>query len=292
MEVGVRMSHVQRNDWPMMGTLARLADDAGFDSLWIADHLQGVPDPELGFLESWTIATAIGATTSTLELGVCAVEPLRHPGLLAKMATALDIVTGGRLRLLLTTAYWEPEYRAFGYDFPPPGVRVDALEEAFRVVRGLLDTGGEPFSFDGTHVCIDRAVNLPPPIRHVPVAIGGTGHRVLRLAAREADEWSCPSNRLDRYPTLREEMDALVAEHGRPIRRVVSVVFRPGQAVTDGALGEVGGSPEQMIDTVGRLAALGIQDLNGLVSDVETLEAVAEVLPMLQSVPVAGEQER
>jgi alkanesulfonate monooxygenase SsuD/methylene tetrahydromethanopterin reductase-like flavin-dependent oxidoreductase (luciferase family) len=284
MEIGARMAHVQKNDWPTLKLLAQRADEAGFDSVWVADHLEGIPDREDGFLEGWTLISALGALTTRAQVGMVICQSFRNPGLLAKMTTTLDLMTDGRLRMILAAGYWEPEYRAFGYEFPAPATRVDVLEEAIAVLRGLWDSGESTFSFSGDHFAINEAVNLPAPTRRIPFAVGGTGHRMLRLAARDADEWSCPANMLHEYPRLSSEMDALVAESQRPIRRVVSVAFRPGQEVSADQLNEVGGSPQQMVDKISLLASLGVQDLNGLVPDMATLEAMADVLPALKSV--------
>ena len=106
------------------------------------------------------------------------------------MAATLDHVADGRLRMVLGAGWFEAEYQAFGWEFPHPGVRVDQLRDAVRILKGLLNEDG-PFSYEGRHYRVRDAVNLPPPLRRpMPIEVGGTGDRMLRLIAQEADGWS------------------------------------------------------------------------------------------------------
>ena len=281
-KIGIRLSEHQGN-WPTVRALALQADQAGFDSIWISDHLLAMPDNSKPILEGWTLLSVVGSLTETAEVGMVLNQGFRAPGLLAKMTTALDIITDGRLRMILGAGYHEPEYTAFGYPFPPVGERMELLEEAIQVLRGLWSTGSDPFSFKGIHVNIQDAINLPPPNRRIEFAVGGGGPRVMKIAARYADQWSCPSNRMDECRALAARMDDLSASEGRSVRRMVSMAFRLG---TGDALGpsELGGSEDQIVARLGELAELGFTEVNAGVKDMRTLDQVAAMLPTLRSV--------
>jgi alkanesulfonate monooxygenase SsuD/methylene tetrahydromethanopterin reductase-like flavin-dependent oxidoreductase (luciferase family) len=280
-QIGIRLSEHQ-GDWPSVRTLALFADQAGFDSIWVADHLLAMPDNSKPFLEGWTLLTAVGSLTKTAKVGMVLNQSFRAPGLLAKMTTTLDIITDGRLKMILGAGYHEPEYKAYGFPFPPVGERMELLEEAIQVLRGLWATGDTPFSFNGIHVNIQDAINTPAPNRRIEFAVGGGGPRVMKLAARYADEWSCPSDRMGEYRALAARMDDLTATEGRCVRRMMSMAFR----FDVDALGpsELGGSEDQIVDRLSELAELGATDVNAGVKDMRSLERVAAMLPALRSV--------
>ena len=211
MDVGIVLPQIKA-EWDDVLATARRAEELGADSAWVVDHLTWMP-PHLGILEPWTVLSALAASTERLELGAqvfC--QSFRNPALLAKMAATLDRVSAGRFRLLVGAGWFEDEYRAFGYDFPPPGVRVAQLEEAVRILKGTLGPSAEPFTFEGEHYRVHEIVNTPQPVRApLPVEVGGAGDRVLRIVARHADGWNCPSAALggfdDRLARLKEECD-------------------------------------------------------------------------------------
>jgi len=174
--------------WAELAGLARLAEEGGADSLWVADHFLYRDDKvETGIHEAFTLLTAAAAVTSRLEIGpLVAATSFRSPGMLAKVATALDFVSDGRLVLGLGCGWHEPEYTAFGYPFDH---RVGRFEEAARAVRGLLD--GERVSMDGTWTQLEDAVLVPKPERRVPIVIASEGPRMMSITARIADGWQC-----------------------------------------------------------------------------------------------------
>src|SRR5207302_1798084 len=190
MDVGIVLPQIKA-EWDDVLATARRAEELGADSAWVVDHLTWMP-PHLGILEPWTVLSALAASTERLELGAqvfC--QSFRNPALLAKMAATLDRVSAGRFRLLVGAGWFEDEYRAFGYDFPPPGVRVAQLEEAVRILKGTLGPSAEPFTFEGEHYRVHEIVNTPQPVRApLPVEVGGAGDRVLRIVARHADGWN------------------------------------------------------------------------------------------------------
>jgi alkanesulfonate monooxygenase SsuD/methylene tetrahydromethanopterin reductase-like flavin-dependent oxidoreductase (luciferase family) len=174
--------------WAELGALARLAEEGGADSLWVADHfLYRDGATESGIQEAFTLLTAAAAVTSRVEIGpLVAATSFRTPGMLAKVATALDFVSNGRLILGLGCGWHQPEYDAFGYPFDH---RVGRFEEAVQAVRGLL--AGERVSIAGTWTQLDDAVMVPAPQRRVPIVIASEGPRMMSITARFADGWQC-----------------------------------------------------------------------------------------------------
>jgi probable F420-dependent oxidoreductase len=176
---------------------ALLAEQAGFDSMWISDHLfldwskyGGSSEPR-GSLECWTTMSALAAVTDRVRVGSLALcNDLRNPALVAKMAATLDVLSGGRLELGIGAGWYEPEFRAAGIPFDAPGTRIARLEEAVEIIRRLLD--GEELVFKGEHYTIDGAICRPGPMQtpHPPVWIGGKGNRLLAAAAAVADGWN------------------------------------------------------------------------------------------------------
>ena len=176
--------------WAEVKEAALLADEVGFDSVWVADHFFGVggDDP----LEAWTEMSAVGAITRRVEIGFLVLcNSYRPPALLAKMAATLDHITDGRLIVGYGAGWFDQEYEAYGYDFPDIRTRLAQLEEGLQVLRAMW-TEDAP-RFHGTYYRLDGARCLPQPVRrpHPPILIGGGGERVLlRLVARYADIWN------------------------------------------------------------------------------------------------------
>lgn len=275
--------------WEALKTFALTAERVGIDHLWTEDHLTPIGG-ERGPYEAWTVMSMLAGATSRIRLGhqvLC--QSFRNPGLLAKMATTFDLVSGGRLRLLLGAGWLEDEYEQFGYPFPAPGQRLAELEDTVRICRGLFDGEGEPFTYRGAHHHVDAARNLPAPTRRIPLGVGGTGDRMLDLVARLADEWNTPAVVLPRYEERATYLDERLAAHGREVRRSTQIVFSPGDRATPRWLEMfrpdlgVRGSRDQMVQRVGELADLGVEGFYGFVADDEALDGLAEVLPDLRA---------
>lgn len=278
--VGVSFADVL--DW------ARAAEQLGFDSIWVVDHLSSTP-PEAGILESWTCLSAIAAVTSRVGLGAQVLcSGFRPPAVLAKMATTLDEVAGGRLRMLVGAGWNAAEYRGFGLPFRSGADRIAELEDTVRICRGLWDSDGEPFSYQGRFWTLDAGINRPPPSRRIPLGLGGVGPRLLDLAARSADEWNCPAQQLDRHSELSQRLDAALGRSGRTLRRSIQTVFNPtGQPVTGRRASyhpELGltGPAGRMAERVSELAAAGVDGLYGYVLDRAGLELMGDLLPELR----------
>jgi F420-dependent oxidoreductase-like protein len=176
--------------WAEARAAARLAEEVGFDSVWLADHFFGVggEDP----LEAWTEMSAVAAVTKRVELGFLVLcNNYRPPALLAKMAATLDEISGGRLILGYGAGWFSLEYEAYGYDFPNIRTRLEQLEEGLEILKKMWTE--DAATFHGFHYNIEGARCLPKPRRqpHPPILIGGGGEKVLlRLVARYADIWN------------------------------------------------------------------------------------------------------
>lgn len=183
----------QVTDWPSLRTAALRADALGYDSVWMWDHLlsiEGGPDQSL--LDGWTCLAALGALTTQVRLGLLVgANTFRNPGLVAKIATTLDHVSGGRAILGMGAAWYEPEHTAHGIPFGSGfGERLDWLDESLEVIRGLLD--GTTVDFEGVHYRLQAARQFPRPVQeHLPILVGANGERKgLRVVARHADLWN------------------------------------------------------------------------------------------------------
>lgn len=172
--------------WADIIGLARKAEAAGVDSLWVADHfLYRGEDVEMGLHDSFTLLTAVAAVTEKVSVGpLVACTSFRSAGLLAKIAATMATISGGRLILGLGCGWHEPEYTSFGYPFDH---RVGRFEEVVAAVRPLL--AGERVTVEGKWMALDDAVLLPKPEHDIPLLIASTGPRMLDITARYADAW-------------------------------------------------------------------------------------------------------
>ena len=188
MRVGVQLPEVEYlARWSDYAAMARAAEESGFDSIWLGDHLLYRDDGRLerGPWEAWTLLAALAAVTERVFLGpLVACASFHPPGLLAKMAASIAEVSGGRFVLGLGAGWNETEYRAFGL---PYDHRVSRFEESFEIVRRLL--AGERVTLAGRFWQTEDAVLLPPPGR-VPLMIGSNGERMLSLALPHVDRWN------------------------------------------------------------------------------------------------------
>ena len=228
---------IQRTDWPQLRDACLAVESAGFDSLWLDDHLLsdegGWHDSKL---EGWASLAALAALTSRVSLGLLvAANTFRNPGLTAKLATTLDHLSGGRAILGLGGGWFAREHDAFGIDFGGGfGDRLDRLEEAAGLIERLL--AGERITHEGRFYSMTDALCLPRPVQaRLPILIGGSGReKTLRTTARHADLWNGygeAARIAETSAVLRERCE----EIGRPfesIRRtvVMEIVIRNREA--------------------------------------------------------------
>jgi probable F420-dependent oxidoreductase len=189
LRVGVQLPEVERDvRWPEYLAMARAAEEVGFDSVWVGDHLlyRGDGRSERGPWDAWVLLSAIAAATERVRLGpLVACAAFHPPGILARLAAGVDEVSGGRFVFGIGAGWNETEFRAFGIPFAE---RVARFEEAFEAVRRLL--AGEHVTVAGRFVALRDAVVLPPPARRVPLMIGSSGERVLTATLAHVDAWN------------------------------------------------------------------------------------------------------
>ncbi|MFM8238563.1 MAG: LLM class flavin-dependent oxidoreductase [Actinomycetota bacterium] len=183
---------------------ALAAEAAGFDSVWLMDHLAAPLAPEIDTFEGWTVAAALAARTTRIRIGhLVLCDPFRHPALLAKMAATLDVISGGRLELGIGWGSVPEELRAFGFGDDGPTRRAGRLRETLEILAAMFT--GEPFDHAGEHYDLRGARGRPVPVQpRIPVHIGGGGARLTMPLVRDhADWWNCPGYALDRLDELR-----------------------------------------------------------------------------------------
>jgi F420-dependent oxidoreductase-like protein len=176
--------------WTRTIELSTQAEALGFESLWVFDHFHTVPQPsdEITF-ESFSVLSALAMATQRVRLGhmvIC--TGFRNPALTAKMASTIDVISGGRFELGIGAGWKEEEWRAYGYGFPTLGERMAALGDHLEVIRAMLGPGRA--TFDGRYANVRGAINMPKGLQpHIPVIVGGNGERVTAgYAIRYADE--------------------------------------------------------------------------------------------------------
>lgn len=250
--------------WPVILDRARQAEAGGADSIWVYDHLVfRLNGPATGIHEAWTLLAALAAATERVELGTNVLATsFRPPAVLAKMATTLDGISGGRLILGLGCGWHEPEYKAFGFPFDH---RVDRFEEALTVITTLIREGA--LTFAGTYHQLDDCVILPRgPRDRIPVMVAAQGPRMLRLTAAHADAWNTAWFGMpdDRLRVRLAEMREACADVGRDpgsLEVTVGVTIKADTANEVGrpeAPAAIIGEPSVIADALAGYAALGV----------------------------------
>ena len=177
------------DQWDTMLSVAKTIEASGYESLWVYDHFHTVPVPtqEVTY-EAWTLMAALAVTTSTVRLGqMCTCNGYRNPAYLAKVASNIDVMSGGRLEMGIGGGWYEHEYDGYGYPFPKASVRLGELREAAEIMTALWTE--DEVTYNGDHYQLTGAINQPKPIQdpHIPFWIAGGGEKVtLNIAARHA----------------------------------------------------------------------------------------------------------
>lgn len=284
--------------------IAGAAETAGFDSVWVMDHLEQLPmlgGVDHPILEGYTTLAALAGRTSRVQLGTLVTGvTYRNPALLAKMVTSLDVISGGRAILGIGAAWFEAEHDAYGYGaLLPAGERLDRLDEAVQICR-LMFAQDKP-SFEGKHYRIDEARNLPKPLSAggPPIMIGGGGEkRTLRLVAQYADmcnvSMTTPAMVRHKVDVLEKHCGEVGRDPGEIVKTALATVVTGATAESARARKEallaafqmteeqasefaIIGSPTEVTDKVGALAEAG---LDGMIvnlgrEDAADLESVA-----------------
>ncbi len=280
--------------WPEYRSMARAAEDAGFDSIWVGDHLlyRGDGKPERGPWEAWTLLSALAAVTDRVRLGpLVACAAFHPPGLIAKAAATIQEVSGGRFVLGLGAGWNEHEFRAFGIPFDR---RVDRFEEAFTVIRRLLELEGERVTLHGRFHQVEDAVLLPRPERRPALMIGSTGPRVLSIALPHVDAWNTwydlYGNTPEGFARENAKVTAAAEELGRDPATIVrsacvlvvvdrSVVERP----VDQGVTPLEGSPDRIASGLRDLAEAGADEAILVLSPIteRSIRTLGESLALL-----------
>lgn len=208
--------------WEQIRSQWQLAEEVGFESLYLFDHFSGLYDSEDGpCLEASTLLAGLAGVTSKANIGVMVYgNTHRHPAILAKEIVTIDHLSSGRAVLGIGAGWNVNEHQWYGLDLPTPGIRVKQFDEAMTVINGLLTTDGR-FSFEGDHYQIDNAPFQPKPIRdRIPVLIGGKKPKMLRVVARHADIWDGGGRFEERIPRV-EEFKRACDEVGRNFDDVI-----------------------------------------------------------------------
>ncbi|MBE1535022.1 LLM class F420-dependent oxidoreductase [Actinomadura algeriensis] len=256
---------------PAFGRIARDADQAGLHSLWVMDHffqISMVGPAEEPMLEGYSALAYAAALTENITLGTLVTGvTYRHPGILVKTVTTLDVLSGGRAWLGIGAAWNDEESRGLGVAFPPTAERFERLEETLRIAHRMWK--GDESPFEGEHYRLERPLNSPPALRrpHPPILIGGTGEKkTLRFVAKYAD--ACNLFDGDELPHKLDVLREHCEREGRDYADIekTSLAVLPETPSVDAA-----------VDTIGRLAEAGVdhvmfsqgtgQDLVGLLGE-------------------------
>ena len=275
---------------------AERAERAGFFSFWVMDHffqiaMAGPPEHEM--LEGWSTLAFAAGRTNRIKLGTMVTGvTYRHPGILVKTATTLDVLSNGRAYLGIGAAWNEQEHRGLGVPFPPLAERFERLEETLQIAHQMWKGNEHPYQ--GKHYQLERPLNSPRAVQqpHPPILIGGGGERkTLRLVAQYAD--ACNLFARQSREDLQRKLEVL-REHcrvvGRPYAEIEKTTLDMLHITSDGRDGS--STPEAVIAYCRELAALGIDQAifsMANVADLEPYDLLAtKIVPVVEQIEVAG----
>jgi F420-dependent oxidoreductase-like protein len=249
---------------PTLAEVGRLVEETGIDNVSVMDHYLQMQDAGLGpvdqpMLEGYTTLGFLAAHTSTAELQLLVTGvAYRHPGLLAKIVSTLDVLSGGRAVLGIGAGWYEREHLAYGVPFPPVSERFERLEETLQIVRQMWSDDTGPY--DGAHYRLAETINSPQPLRPPPIMIGGGGERkTLRLVAKYADATNIFA-RGDLGPGAIRDKLAVLAEHcereGTDYDRIRKTILWTQAVGTDAAGGR------QFVDEMAGFAEVGVDEVH------------------------------
>jgi F420-dependent oxidoreductase-like protein len=269
---------------PDVATIAQTADDAGFEFIAVMDHffqIHYVGPPEREMLEAYTTLGFLAAHSARAKLLTLVTGTVyRHPGILAKQVTTLDVLSGGRAWLGIGAAWNEEESAGLGIPFPPLAERFERLEETLQIVHRMFDGDEEPFA--GKHFQLKRPLNSPAPLTrpHPPIMVGGMGEKkTLKLVAQYADACN-----LFPTPELPRKLDVL-RQHCEDVGRDYDTVYKT--LLLGMNVGPDGRGVEDLLNRLQGFAGLGIQAVIGQVTDVSTIKPLeiigSDVIPVAES---------
>ena len=265
------------NPWQDVVAEAQHVEKTGWDGIWVADHFMPLnpanvnPADGLGSVqEAWTVLAGLAALTSRVRLGTMVTgNTYRNPGVLAKQAAQVDIISGGRVVVGLGSGWQENEHTAYDIPFYTVGSRLRRLEESIQIIRSLFDN--EKTTFEGKYYRFREAPLMPKPVQpHVPLLVGGGGEQItLRIAARFADEWNVWGS-----PEVVTQKTAVLERHCQEVGRDPRTIKRSTQtlllmsedkaavekAKSESRLPLVAGSAEEIRELVGRYRDAGVDE--------------------------------
>ena len=293
--------------WAKAVEMATLAEELGYDSLWVYDHFHNVPRPaHEAVFECWTTLAAISQHTSRIRLGqMVGCNSYRQPSLLAKITSTLDVISGGRLDWGIGAGWYENEYQGYGYEFAPPRVRIGMLREAVEIVRSMWT---EPeTTYDGRYYQLRRANCDPKPVQrpHPPVLIGGGGEQLtLRVVARLADRSNFggkPHEFAHKCEVLKQHCKEVGRDYDEIEKTMSGEVFVRqteaelvaagskslwGEPLESWREGNLVGTPDQVAEKIERYVELGCTSFMPWCSDYPSDETVrllaAKVIPQFR----------
>jgi len=281
--------------WADIAALARRAEEVGFDSFWLPDHLlfRFASVLQQGAWDVWSLVAAVAATTERMQIApLVACTSFRNPALIAKMADTIDEISGGRLILGLGAGWHQPEYDAFGF---PYDHRVSRFDEALQIIAALLRTGH--VDFQGTYYSARDCELRPrgPRPGGPPILVGGSGERMLRLAARYADAWNADrQNDVAQVQALNARVDRACADVGRDpasLARIIGIqvdllnahrqAMQPRQFVM--APWPLTGTPEELAAKILRYTEARVEHMMVWIDPISVagIEAFAPILELL-----------
>jgi F420-dependent oxidoreductase-like protein len=280
-----------------MTRVARVAEEVGFDSIWLFDHFHTVPTPtQEPTFECWTSTAALARDTKRVRIGqMVTCNGYRNPALLAKMASTVDVLSHGRLDFGIGAGWYKHEYEAYGYDYPDAPTRLRYLREAVQVIHEMW-TKEEAF-FEGKYYQVRGAINQPKGVQkpHIPLLIGGSGEQVtLKLVAQYGDACNISSQdntELQRKFSVLQQHCAAIGRDYNEIRRTVfynaaiadtdDAAFQQAQQafqwlISDGRLRERGlvGSPATIRQRLREIEEAGAQEVIIFLQDAARLDSV------------------
>ncbi len=290
MKLGLQLSNFTwKGRGPKLGenlaTISSTAEDVGYSSIWVMDHLFQIPPvgaAQMEMLEAYTALGFIAANTKTATLGTMVTGvTYRNPGFLCKQVSTLDVLSGGRAWLGIGAAWFEREHKGLGIPFPPLKERFERLEETLQICQQMWSREDGPF--EGKHYQLKETLNSPQSLQkpHPPILIGGGGERkTLKLVAKYGNACNVrgesPEFVRGKFDVLREHCERL----GRDYTEIEKTVLLRLD------IGENGEKAAEAVDTLGRLAEAGAQTAIGYLVGVDKmtpLEAIGrDVIPQLK----------
>lgn len=279
---------------PTLRRIAVDAEQAGMSSFWVMDHffqISMVGPPEHEMLEGYAVLSHVAAVTERIMLGTMVTGvSYRHPGLLVKTVTTLDVLSGGRAYLGIGAAWNEQEHKGLGVPFPPVAERFERLEETLRIAGQMWSGDEQPFT--GMHYRLERPLNSPPALHrpHPPILIGGTGEKkTLRMVAQYADACNIFDMGSEGISHKLEVLRGHCERLGRDYHTIAKTTLGSLHVTSDGRNGTK--SVDQVVDHLGELAAIGIDEsIVSLrnVSEPDAFAPLAEVVRQAALMTPAG----